>query len=134
MTPSTILSAALLAASAAALPASEAEPPVADALALTGECAAGDMTACIHLGVLHRRGVGAVQDARRALSLFIGACEQGYPLACAMVGDMTYLGEGVRANAAQGETLMRAACIRKNEWACETLRRHGLLKRRRAHS
>lgn len=123
---------------AAAVPlllgAAPSETPIANADELAGDCGEGSTISCIHLGVLHRHGIGAQKNSRRALTYFLEACEKGYALACGMVGDMTYRGEGVRANVAQGETLMRAACVRRNEWSCESLRLHGILRRGRTQS
>lgn len=112
------------------LPAAPATAEMsAEAQNLQAACDSGSGTACIHLGVLHRYGLGAPQDPRQALTLFVDACERGYALACAFTGDMAYLGAGVSASPEHGEVLMRRACAQKNEWACETLYRHGLVPR-----
>lgn len=113
-----------------ALPAMPAAAEMsAEAQKLRSACTSGSGTACIHLGVLHRYGLGVPQDPRQALTLFVEACERGYALACAFTGDMAYLGAGVAASPEHGEVLMRRACATKNEWACETLYRHGLAQR-----
>lgn len=103
--------------------------PADEARAHQRACDGGDMTHCIHLGILYRHGAGVDRDPRKALELFVAACEKGYSLACAFTGDMAYLGSGVSPNSEHGLALMRAACNRRNEWACETLRRHKLLAR-----
>jgi TPR repeat protein len=111
----------------------QASPALAqseEAARLHEACVGGKQTACIHLGILHRHGMGAPVDDREAVSLYVSACEQGYALACGFVGDMAYLGAGVRQNVDHGQILMRGACKRGNEWSCETLRRHGLIRRR----
>jgi TPR repeat protein len=120
---------AFLAIVAAAAVAAAGSPGAAgdEARTLAAQCDAGKSTSCIHLGIMHRRGIDAPLDERKAIELFVSACEQGYTLACAFTGDMAFVGEGVARNAEHGEILMRRACSGKNEWACETLRRRGLI-------
>ena len=101
----------------------------AEAQKLSAQCDGGKETACIHLGIMQRHGIGAPQDTRGALTRYVEACEKGLDLACAFTGDMAFLGAGVARSPEHGEILMRRACAQENEWACETLRRHGLIPR-----
>ncbi len=118
--------------SAAAIVAAGASAPAAGATSdearnLGAQCESGKSTSCIHLGIMHRHGIGAPADQRKAIELFVAACEQGYSLACAFTGDMAFIGAGVARNPEHGEILMRRACGGRNEWACETLLRRGLI-------
>jgi len=96
-----------------------------DAQLLERKCAAGAMMSCANLAVLYKNGRSAKRDPVRALTLFLRSCEGGIDFACGNVGEMTYLGLGIRANATQGESIIKGACRRGDAWSCETARRHG---------
>lgn len=122
-----LVSAAVIAAAGASVPGVSSGAMSDEARKLAAQCDAGKSTSCIHLGIMHRHGIGAPLDERKAIEFFVAACEQGFTLACAFTGDMAFVGAGVARNAEHGEVLMRGACGRRNEWACETLRRRGLI-------
>jgi uncharacterized protein len=81
-----------------------------DAHAAEGECGAGQMDRCLHLGIAFTTGNGVTRDCARAAGLFERVCESGDPHGCWYLGGAYARGEGIAQDAARAAALFRRGC------------------------
>lgn len=118
-------------------PATSVFPPVSECeglVACTAECDGGNLSACVHLGGIHERGVETPADDARALALYTRACDGKEPLGCERLASVYEVGVLVPRDDAkaarfleQARELFRARCDRRHGASCSSL---GLLLER----
>ncbi len=74
-------------------------------------------SSCVQLAHMYRRGIGVVQDAKRAKALFTTQCNGSAPASCAWLGVQLWQ-ENRRKDAVP---LFKRACQEKNAVACNML-------------
>ncbi len=94
-------------------------------------CTLGSAAGCSYLAYLHFKGHGGIdQDHARARALYERACDLGDVSGCAGFGNMVYAGFGGPQDRVLGATKLRAACAAKVVYACDQLRRYGIVQLR----
>ncbi len=73
-------------------------------------CEAGDLLACVDLGIFYGTGQGVVLDIARAYALYARACEGGQMLGCYYLGAAFASGEGVERDLNRAKTLYEKSC------------------------
>lgn len=88
-------------------------------------CNANHAEACSALAYLANGGKGMGQDLGKARSLYKKSCDLGDVSGCAGYGNMLFTGQGGRKNVPEGTRVLRDACNRDYQWACDRARQLG---------
>jgi len=85
-------------------------------------CNAGDVSACVNLGLRYENGTGVNRDYSRAFSFYKKGCDGGNAMGCSYLGDLYWVGNGVSQNSTQGRALLQKGCNMGNQWGCKRLK------------
>jgi TPR repeat protein len=94
-------------------------------------CAAGNLEACMSLGVMYEFAEGVPQDYAQALTLYQRVCDGGEPQGCGQLGSLYAHGRGVPLDYGRAIDLFQAACQAGEPRSCGQLggmyvRAHGV--------
>lgn len=74
------------------------------------QCASGDQSGCVALGLLHAEGRLLVKDELKAAKLFEVACTGGVAPGCTHLGELLAASRGVSKDEARAAALYTKAC------------------------
>lgn len=84
-------------------------------------CTLGSGAGCASLAYLYNYGRGVDVDLAQSRLFYDKACKLDEVSGCAALGNMMFTGKGGRKDVTRGTNMLKDACSREYEWACERL-------------
>lgn len=85
-------------------------------------CDAGNVDACINLGLLYQIGQDLNQSYEKAKMYYGKACDMNHSEGCMLLGDLYYFAQGTEQNNSKAKLYYDKSCQLNNQNGCKNLK------------